>query len=99
MSRTNSNKKTCRGESNYQSCYITIFIMSSFQQNIISRAKKQNVTAHTKKNSQLTETIPEEIKIFCLPDNKLFKINYFKFAQRAKGNHVQRMEGNHRNNI
>lgn len=36
----------------------------------------------------------EEIKIFCLLDNKLFKINHFKFAQRAKGNHVQRIKGN-----
>jgi len=34
----------------------------------------------------------EEIKIFCLLDNKLFKINHFKFAQRAKGNHVQRIK-------
>ena len=73
--------------------------MSSFQQNITVVQKKKKSVAHTKKNSQLIETMSEEIKIFCLLDNKLFKINHFKFAQRAKGNHVQRMEGNHRNNI
>lgn len=40
--------------------------------------------AHTKKNSQLIETIPKEIKTFCLLDNKLFKSTILNFLKELK---------------
>ena len=40
--------------------------------------------AHTRKNSQLIETIPKEIKIFCLLDNKLFKSTILNLLKELK---------------
>ena len=40
--------------------------------------------AHTRKNSQLIETIPKKIKLFCLLDNKLFKSTILNLLKELK---------------
>lgn len=62
-------------ESDFQSCLVILFKMSSAQYEIYNHAKKQVSMSNTQEKQQSTETVPEEAQTLALPlDNDLNQV-------------------------